>query len=741
VKSPTVLFDPELKSESEKKFLDLFMKSSSPPNIFRMLFRDAKTQTTAEKFEIFADFISYGADFNKELEEDKSMIDKFAVFMDINSDDEEIEYVRNNPLLQNLNRFKKKLTLMQEWGGDFATESSRKLYMQSINYIQNIASFYEERMHDSDFNIGQLEKFFTNTSYDQFFSKNAPDKIENILNISGFLAYLKDSGFISFLYKKFEKCYISLSSITTSEEELTLHDSLNNLIKKFPKDFEISIYQQKHNIKIEELNGKILEFKALAKLTSKSIEDQVAKQKTKDKKLREAKEKEKESEERAIKKAEEKARKIEEKSIKKAEEKARKDAEEKERREAEEKARKDAEEKARIEAEEKARKESEEKTRKEAEKQAKRELRLRAFKKDQELKQNIEKISEQPQADFKKFQSFFDFLRKKKWLNIGEVGLFGSRVYKEIIKQSGSCEAISDKSEADLDFFCIPKDEKSRGIFTTSSDEVSARINLATLLEEFNAKNPNLQISFLKEENGKKSVNHGRKIDSLNFKLVANFLEDKIDGEKTEKIVKEQVEFDLNFYTQQSILQNLQWQLNLERVLLYQNADGNFQLKINQSNCDSSQEEMTIEKFISATQNQEQKAFLYEANPQASGFLNRILTKKGVYKYLDEETLDAIKIKLLNNPAILENLKKELQIHKDILDRCEIESENPSDNNKKIALAKLILDGIREDKIFKEVDDFKEIFKSEPNTSLTQARVGVGVGVGVGAGGQSILLS
>jgi hypothetical protein len=731
VKNPPVLFVPKLKTESDKNFCDLLKNCSSPPNIFVTLFRDAKTDTKAKKFELFIDLISNGADFNKELSEDKSMIDKLADFLKIESDDEEINYVRNNPLLQNLNRFKKRLVSMPKWDDESSTSpSSRILYMQSINFLQSIASFYEKQLPASAFNISQIEQFFPKTSHSQFFSKNPPDKIENILNFLGFLIYLKDSKFMSFLHEKFEKSFLNFSKITTTKEELDLKDSLNNLILKLPKDFEISIDQQQHNIKIEDHNRKLLEFNALLKSTLKDIEEKLTKQESKNKRLQEAKKDER-------KKEEERRIKLEEKEKRKAEERAKKDAEKNARKQAEENAQREAEDKMRKEAEENIRKDNEKKLNREVEKSAKRKQRQEAFKESQELKENIEKISEQPQADFKKFQSFFDFLRQKTWLNIGEVGLFGSRVYKEIIKQSGSCEAISDKSEADLDFFCIPKDEKSRGIFTTSPNEVSARINLASLLEEFNATNPNLQISFLKEENGKKSVNHGRKIDSLNFKLVANFLEDKIDGEKTEKIVKEQIEFDLNFYTQQSISQNLQWQLNLERVLLHQDADGNFQLKINQSNCDSSQEEMTIKKFISSTRDQEQKVFLYEANPQASGFLNRILTKKGVYKYLDEETLDAIKIKLLNNPAILENLKKELQFHKDILDRHEIESQNPSDNNKKIAQAKLILDGIREDKIFKDVDDFKEILKSEPNTSLAQARVKAGAGVE----GQTILIS
>jgi len=367
----------------------------------------------------------------------------------------------------------------------------------------------------------------------------------------------------------------------------------------------------------------------------------------------------------------------------------------------------------RKEVEENIRKDNEKKLNREAEKNAKKKQRQEAFKESQELKENIEKISERPQADFKKFQSFFDFLRQKKWLNIGEVGLFGSRVYKEIIKQSNSCETISDNPKTDFDFFCIPKDKESRGIFITCPDETAARINLETLLEEFNKQNPNLQISFLKEESGKKSVNHGKTIDSLNFKLVANFFEDKIEEGKTEKIVKEQVEFDLNFYTQQSILQNLQWQINLERVLLSQDMDGNFQLRINQSNCDSSQEEMTIKKFISSTHNQEQKVFLYEANPQAGGFLNRIINKKGVYKYLGEEELNLIKLKIVNEFS--EKLLKELEEYEGLL-KAPIEDHNEIARAKKIEFEKIIKE-VKEDLIL------SQITKDRVTTSISKARI------------------
>jgi hypothetical protein len=37
-----------------------------------------------------------------------------------------------------------------------------------------------------------------------------------------------------------------------------------------------------------------------------------------------------------------------------------------------------------------------------------------------------DRILEKTSTNFKKFQSFFEFLREKNWLDIGEIGLFGS---------------------------------------------------------------------------------------------------------------------------------------------------------------------------------------------------------------------------------------------------------------------------------------------------------------------------
>jgi hypothetical protein len=334
-----------------------------------------------------------------------------------------------------------------------------------------------------------------------------------------------------------------------------------------------------------------------------------------------------------------------------------------------------------------------------------------------------DRILEKTSANFEKFQSFFDFLREKSWLDIGEIGLFGSRVYKEVINETCPSLKMPENSQADFDFFCIPDKEKSRGIFALCHQESASKENFQEIIEEFNAKNPNLQISFLEDRDGKKSVNFNRLKKSLNFKLVATFFEDEVGEEKAEQTVKEKIEFDLNFYTQQSMLENLQWQFNIERVMLSQVSDGSVRLKINQSNCNPSQEKMTIEKFITEAQNSEQQDFLFEANPQARGFLNRIINAKGIYKYLDEETLDAIKIKLLTNTEIKENLKNELLNYKNLADRDVSEPRNSSEIQEKIEQAKLIIEKVKADKIFKEDKDFQEILQRSPKTTPTQASV------------------
>ena len=378
--------------------------------------------------------------------------------------------------------------------------------------------------------------------------------------------------------------------------------------------------------------------------------------------------------------------------------------------------------------EEEAKRKLEEKAKIEAEAQAK-----------QQIEEIKDKILAKTSANFEKFQSFFDHLRDIKWLEIGEIGLFGSRVYREVISETCPALEIPKNPQADFDFFCIPRGVDSSGIFKLCHQESASRDNFREVIEDFNKKNPNLQIYFKDEEipyaldeivkkDGERSVNFLAN-QSLNFKLVAVILEDKKTSEdetgeeKTEKIVKEKIEFDLNFYKQQSMLENLQWQFNLERVLLAQNPDQTFTLKINHCNCDPSQEKMTVEDFFAKALGEEMREFLFESNPQARGFLNRMINKKGIYKYLDEATLNALKSGLLEDEYIKENLEKELLLYKKIVD--DIASKSPESEmvDEKFKQAKFILDTIEKDEIFKENKDFQEILRTIPRVTPAGANV------------------
>ena len=148
------------------------------------------------------------------------------------------------------------------------------------------------------------------------------------------------------------------------------------------------------------------------------------------------------------------------------------------------------------------------------------------------------------------------------------------------------------------------------------------------------------------------------------------------------------------------MLEKLQWQFNLERVLLTQNPDRTFALNINHCNCNQKQEKMTIEDFFAKAQGEEIREFLFESNPQARGFLNRMINKKGIYKYLDEETLNALKIEFLNDD-IKKKLIKELSDYKDDVDGKVKQSTDPKIADEKFKQAKFILDEIAKDKIFK----------------------------------------
>ena len=475
--------------------------------------------------------------------------------------------------------------------------------------------------------------------------------------------------------------------------------------------------------------------------------------------------------EKAKKEAEGEAKKeAEKKSKREAEAKARKEAEKKSKREAEAKARKEAEEKTKLEAEAKSKREAEEKAKKEAEaiaKKEEKERRRQEFLEEEKLRQEhkektrieeeklqkelaenakrqaeaqvkqqeIEKQIKQQQveeikdrilaktsANFEKFQPLFNYLREVKWLEIKEIGLFGSRVYREVISETCPSIEIPNNPKADFDIYCISGGPSSSGVYRLFTD-LGARDSFQEIINKFNATNPNLQISFLEEKDGKKSVNMSEKNQSSNFKLVATFLEDKVGEEKTEKIVKEKIEFDLNFYKQQSMLENLQWQFNLERVLLTQNPDRTFALKINHCNCDPSQEKMTVEDFFAKAQGEEMREFLFESNPKAQGFLNRMINKKGIYKYLDEDTLNALKSGLLEDEYIKENLKKELSDYKKIVDDKASKSPESEMVDEKFKQAKFILDTIEKDEIFKENKDFQEILRTIPRVTPAGANV------------------
>ena len=343
-----------------------------------------------------------------------------------------------------------------------------------------------------------------------------------------------------------------------------------------------------------------------------------------------------------------------------------------------------------------------------------------------QAKQQIEEIKDRilakTSANFEKFQSFFDHLREVKWLEIKEIGLFGSRVYREVISETCPSIEIPNNPKADFDFYCISGGPNSIGAYRLLTD-LGAQDIFQEIINKFNATNPNLQISFLEEKDGKKSVNMSEKNQSSNFKLVATFLEDKVGEEKTEKIVKEKVEFDLNFYTQQSMLKNLQWQFNLERVLLVQNPDQTFALNINHCNCNAKQEKMTVEEFFAKAQGEEMREFLFESNPQAQGFLNRMINKKGIYKYLDEDTFNALKSGLSEDEYIKENLKKELLDYKNIVDDKASKSPESKIADERYKQAKFILDEIAKDEIFKEDKDFQEILGMSPRASPTGANV------------------
>lgn len=749
-------------SESDiKSFEDacdyLFFQNSSPKNIFHLLFTKKKNNSIEIKFKIFIDLISQGANLNKELEENKSLEVELGNYFDLEKDDEEFKYFKDKALLK-LGKFKNELERLPRLE---RLPNLREIYLKSLNYIKKISDSYHDQLKALEPDPSAIENIFTKISKEDFFSKKQPHEIENILNHLGFLSYLNDSKIIDFLYKKIEK-HIEHQDVTILKEEEELYYSINKLIGVLPNFFVLKQNQKNHFERIEELKDKhssqffSIKNKFISQINA-ILEDKI--------KIKEAKEKKIKKDAEQLKIAEEKARCKEEERVKrktkeKEEKQRKKESQELFRKKTEsitlvtnilqdifsssfkeinkrEKEKRKIDFKKNQELLKEAEERDKEKTIKEAKDLAKQQEIEKQIK-QQQIEQIKNKILTKTSANFEKFQSFFDHLREVKWLEIREVGLFGSRVYREVLNENCSSIKIPKNPKADFDFFCISGGDVSNGIFKLCHEESASRENFLEVIENFNKKNPNLQIYFKDEEipyaldeivkkNGEKSVNFlANRL--LNFKLVAVILEDKKTSEdetgeeKTEKIVKEKVEFDLNFYTQQSMLENLQWQFNLERVLLTQNPDRTFSLNINHCNCDPKQEKMTIEKFITETQNSEKQDFLFESNPQARGFLNRMINKKGVYKYLDEETLNTLKSGLLEDEYIKENLKNELLFYKKIVDKKTSESPESKIIDEKFTQVKFILDEIAKDKIFTEDRDFKEILQRIPRGAPTRAR-------------------
>jgi hypothetical protein len=302
-------------------------------------------------------------------------------------------------------------------------------------------------------------------------------------------------------------------------------------------------------------------------------------------------------------------------------------------------------------------------------------------KRQQELKDASlikDKIIKKTTENFQKFQPFFDFLRKKRYLDVEEIGFFGSGVYKELLTEVSPSKDFSDFPKSDFDFYCIPTSQESQGIFRICPNELGARINFLSLLEEFNKENPDMQISLSNESNIRSSVNYGRGVKkSLNFKLVATFFDDKT--------AQETIEFDLNFYNQFSVSEKLQWQINLERVILSQDYKGNFSLKLNHSNSDNDQ---NIEEFIVMAQKQSgSENFLTAINPVADKFIDRIVNKKGAYKYFSDNELNQLKLVLVDKYK--EKLTTELSFYNDYL-QLKIADNEESKKAKKSDYEKII---------------------------------------------------
>ena len=282
---------------------------------------------------------------------------------------------------------------------------------------------------------------------------------------------------------------------------------------------------------------------------------------------------------------------------------------------------------------------------------------------------------------FTKLDKFFDFLREQKWLGISEIGLYGSRVYLKILKKTKPELDIKIQGTSDYDFFCVSKSDQ---IFVNMPDRLSSQINFQKILDDFNKANKDIQISFAYD--GDKSVlNYQKQKKSLNLKLKA-------------KIRKEEVEFDLNFYSPSTVKEMMQWQYQFERVTLIQLSDKTFHLKINRHGEDS-EKSLDFIEFIKKAQNKEESEFLFNPNPNAKGFLYRIFHQKGIFKYIDEESTNKFKKKLMEDEEAKARILTE---YLEYVELCRIDSKDPRRLKKKED-AEFMIQKINNDPIFKDL--------------------------------------
>jgi hypothetical protein len=721
--SPSLLYQESrgAKSESFDKACDrLFFENVSPDNIFHLLFKNKKNNSFEKKFEIFIDLLAQGADLNKELAENKNLKSELIDFFELENDDEATKYFENK-LLFKLKEFKSQLQLIPRLG---SIPHCKDLYIKSINSLQKILSFYVIQIKESEEDLLSAEKFFSKINPEVFFSKKQPEEIEHILNFMGFLNYLRDSKFIDFIYEKSEQ-YMRKPETEMLKEEKEIYNSINILIETLPDCFELHKNQKIHYAKIEEIqDDNSLKYLALRNkflISIKSlIDNQIAKREEEKeakkksdllKKLEQKerikieKKKELEREKLKVEKKAEKARKKEEQRMQKeSEEEAKKEAMEKIIKENEEIAKKKAEEKAELEIKKKAekakrredfikKKQAEENARIEAEERLKIEqenARIEAVERlkieqenakieAEEISKLITKISKKIQDDFEKFDQLFDFLNhSEKWVKPCEIGFYGSRVYGPFVENIFPQNHIEnrDLSTTDYDFFCV-----ADGVFACCCNDLIAKENFEKLFEKFNQKNPNFQIRF-KEVSGKTNVNLNKFKKSLNFKLVAT-------------IDDEDCDFDLNFYSRESRSQNLQWQLNPERIMLCKTED-QFQFVINQDYEDQAPK-ITIFEFFKKMKKEED--FVLDSNEKAIGFLRRIINNRGTYKYFDDKKMQKIKHKITEKSC--EKLIEEIDRYKKFL--CIPTGEDDEIYQTKKKEIEAIIKGVSQDHILSRI--------------------------------------